>query len=257
MNCGGASLVSKKKYNEKLPIITVITVVYNACKTIERTIKSVIAQEYVNIEYIIVDGGSTDGTVDIIKKYQNNIDYWISEPDKGIYYAMNKGIEFSNGDYICLLNADDWYEKDTCKVVAQRIIKTNSEYGVYYGMARVINLNGETVDIQGTTVHIINRASIAHQTCFISKDVYSRYTYDTMYKSAADYDMMCKLIKNDVKFNFIENILVNYSLNGMSDSVLGQQETYRIRKKYGYISQINYIIHEISLKLATIKRKKR
>ena len=89
------------------PLITIITVAYNAVKDIENTILSVLNQTYPNIEYIIIDGGSTDGTLDIIKKYEDKISYWVSEPDKGIYDAMNKGIVKANGDYLFFLGADD------------------------------------------------------------------------------------------------------------------------------------------------------
>ena len=101
--------------------ISVITVVYNAKDTIERTIKSVIAQLYDNYEYIIIDGGSTDGTLDIIEKYRDKISYFISESDEGIYDAMNKGVLKATGDYVAFINADDWYEPNAFKLVASYI----------------------------------------------------------------------------------------------------------------------------------------
>ena len=93
--------------NTNKPLVTIITVSYNVVDTIESTIQSVVNQRYNNIEYIIIDGGSNDGTVDIIKKYEDHITYWISEPDGGIYYGMNKGIIKSNGDWLCFMNAGD------------------------------------------------------------------------------------------------------------------------------------------------------
>lgn len=99
--------------------ISIITVSYNAAKTIEQTIQSVVNQTYDNIEYIIIDGGSTDGTVDIIKKYEDKIAYWVSEPDKGIYDAMNKGILKASGEYIYFLGADDWLYNES--VMERRI----------------------------------------------------------------------------------------------------------------------------------------
>ena len=89
--------------------VTIITISYNAVLGIERTINSVITQTYSNLQYIIIDGGSTDGTVDIIKKYADKIDYWVSEPDSGIYYAMNKGIAIADGDWINFMNAGDYF----------------------------------------------------------------------------------------------------------------------------------------------------
>lgn len=92
--------------------ISIVTVSYNAAKTIEQTIKSVINQTYSNIEYIVIDGGSTDGTVDIIRKYEDRIAYWVSEPDGGIFDAMNKGIKVATGEVVGIINSDDWYEHD-------------------------------------------------------------------------------------------------------------------------------------------------
>src|SRR6187402_2271204 len=102
----------------KGPLISIVTVVYNAKETIERTIKSVISQSYKNIEYIVIDGGSTDGTLDIINKYKSDISKLVSEKDKGIADAMNKGIGYAKGELIGLINADDWYEEGALEKVA-------------------------------------------------------------------------------------------------------------------------------------------
>ena len=106
---------SLKKYNKNY--ISIITVVLNAEKTIERTIKSIINQSYNKYEIIIIDGGSTDGTIDIIKKYKKKISYWISKKDQGIYHAMNKGIKKSSGNIIGILNSDDYYLKNALRTV--------------------------------------------------------------------------------------------------------------------------------------------
>lgn len=242
--------ITKKTTDEK-PLISVVTVVYNGEETLEQTIQSVVNQTYDNIEYIIVDGGSKDGTLDIIKRYEDKIDYWQSESDKGIYDAMNKGIELATGDYICLLNADDWFENYVCEKISQEINK--KRFDVYYAIARVINNAGEIYDIHGSTINIINRCSIAHQTAFISKKIYSEYKYDTNYRSAADYEFFCRLSRDKKTFRFIDTIFVNYRLDGMSDSNFGQIETYKIKYKYGYISFMKYLVHFITLKLSIIR----
>ncbi len=95
------------------PLVSIVTVVYNGAATLERTIQSVLAQGYANIEYIIVDGGSTDGTLDLLRRYDDRLDLWVSERDKGIYDAMNKGVALCTGEWVALINADDWYEPDT------------------------------------------------------------------------------------------------------------------------------------------------
>ena len=116
-----------------LPTISIITVAYNASNTIETTILSVVNQTYPNIEYIIIDGGSTDGTIDIIKKYESKITKWISEPDKGIYDAMNKGINLARGEWINFMNCgDSFYENNTLQVISDTIINSK-DINVIYG----------------------------------------------------------------------------------------------------------------------------
>lgn len=114
------------------PLISVVTVSYNAVSTIEQTILSVINQTYPHIEYIIIDGGSTDGTVDIIKKYADKIAYWVSEPDKGIYDAMNKGIKVATGEWINFMNSGDClYRNDTIEKILNKSSTTNNVSIIY------------------------------------------------------------------------------------------------------------------------------
>src|ERR1700742_4639960 len=113
---GGLRLKGIKKQSEiDNPLVSVVTVVYNGAKHLEQTINSVLNQSHKNVEYIIIDGGSTDGTLDIIKRYEDKIDYWQSERDGGIYFAMNKGVSLAKGELIGILNADDFYLLDTAK----------------------------------------------------------------------------------------------------------------------------------------------
>mgnify|MGYP000302656355 FL=1 len=120
---------------KEFPLISVVTVSYNAIATIEQTILSVINQKYSAIEYIIIDGGSTDGTVDIIKKYEDKISYWVSERDNGIYDAMNKGIRHATGKIVGIINSDDWYEMDAFATVADLYLKKGDLY-LYHGDIR-------------------------------------------------------------------------------------------------------------------------
>ncbi|MDO4190908.1 MAG: glycosyltransferase, partial [Bacteroidales bacterium] len=126
------------------PLVSIITVCFNAEKTIEQTIQSVINQTYSNIEYIIIDGKSTDSTLNIVSKYKDNIATIISEPDNGIYDAMNKGIKLSSGELIGIINADDWYEKDAVKIMVNKYLSTeNKDNSLYYGMIRIWKNNKE------------------------------------------------------------------------------------------------------------------
>ena len=112
------------------PLVSIITVVFNGERFIEKTINSVISQTYKNIEYIIIDGGSTDKTLDIIRQYEDRIDYWISEPDNGIYNAMNKGIKLSRGKLIGLINSDDWYMENAVETVVARYLANSDRANI-------------------------------------------------------------------------------------------------------------------------------
>ncbi len=122
------------------PKVSIITVVYNGIAHLEQTIQSVLNQTYDNVEYIIIDGGSTDGTVELIKKYEESIAYWVSESDGGIYDAMNKGISNATGEIVGLINADDWYETGTIEKVVETF--QNSEVDVVHGSMEIISKMG-------------------------------------------------------------------------------------------------------------------
>lgn len=240
----------KRSFEDK-PLISIITVVFNGEKYLEETIQSVIKQTYDNVEYIIIDGGSTDGTMGIIKKYEHAIDYWVSEKDNGIYHAMNKGLSLAIGDYIALLNCGDWYEIDACEQVLKYILLY--KYDIYYGLIRNFDKNIFR-NVSGSTINNLQKSMIAHPTCFISKYVYSKYKYNVKYKSASDYDLIIRLYKAGFKFYFIERIIANFNLGGISESYLGIIESLRIKKKYEYISYTKYILLIIQASITKILR---
>jgi glycosyltransferase involved in cell wall biosynthesis len=126
---GGLRAKGLFKSSEDIPLISVVTVTFNSGPELEQTIASVLSQRYSNIEYIIIDGGSTDGTLDIIKKYDHAIDYWISEPDRGIYDAMNKGIRTSTGDWLNFLNSKDtFYDDLTLEGIAEKYLNSGAKF---------------------------------------------------------------------------------------------------------------------------------
>lgn len=198
-------------------LVSIITVCLNAEATIERTIRSVIRQTYKNIEYIIIDGGSTDRTLQIAAKYRDDISTLISEKDSGIYDAMNKGIELAHGDYIGIINADDWYEKDAVDYVVQTGKRLSEDIGVISGQCRYIEETSTFLPRRKGMVHIWTEMPIAHPATFIKKSVYEKFgKYDTHYKLAADYELIFRLYVNRVAFYLCEKVLANYTVGGIS-----------------------------------------
>lgn len=167
--------------------ISIITVCFNAASTIEETINSVINQPYENKEYIIIDGGSTDGTIDIIKKYEDKIAYWVSEPDYGLYHAMNKGIEKATGDIIGMINADDYYFDNVFADVAKAFEGKNLEEYIFFG-----DMYHDGEIIKGWRQENVNIGAFgAHPSMFCPKKVYDKIgKYRLWYKILADYDFM-------------------------------------------------------------------
>lgn len=177
------------------PLISIVTVVYNAVKTIEETIKSVLNQENSLFEYIIIDGGSKDGTIGIIKNYENSINYWISEADKGIYDAMNKALGIARGDYIYFLGADDLLEPNILSKITPHLNTDKILYGNVLFRFRKIIYDGHF-----SSFKIVTR-NISHQAIFYPKEVFKEFDYNTNYKIFADYDLNLKLY-NHSRFSF-------------------------------------------------------
>lgn len=229
---------------ESLPVlVTIITVCYNSEKTIEQTIQSVLNQSYSNLEYIIVDGGSTDRTIEIIKRYEMVFEgrlHWISEKDQGIYDAMNKGIKMASGEIIGIINSDDFYELDAVEQVMQ--CSKECPYQILYGFTRAIR-NGIEDTIFILSPQFLKERMISHPSCFISRKVYERFgAYDVRYKSVADYDFMLRVKdENDVVFIPVYKLITNFRTGGMSSTREAYLDLVELQKNYQMISKWKYI----------------
>ncbi|MBC8298556.1 MAG: glycosyltransferase family 2 protein [Bacteroidetes bacterium] len=208
----------------KKPKISIITVAFNSAKTIKGTIESIISQDYNNIEYLIIDGGSTDGTMDIVKSYSEHVKYYVSEPDNGIYDAMNKGIKAATGDVIGILNSDDFYPNSFVLSNVAKLFQKYSCDAVYgdlvYVKANDINkIKRYWQAGEYSTSKIKNGWMLPHPTFFVKKKIYTRYgLYDTDLKSAADYEMILKLLyKHNISVHYLPMILVNMRMGGESN----------------------------------------
>lgn len=216
----------------KNPKVSIITISFNSVKTIERTILSVINQTYNNIEYIIIDGGSIDGTVDFIKKYNDRISYWVSEKDKGISDAFNKGIIMTTGNIVGILNSDDWYEKETVEIVVPKLNDINTDF-IIGGLRYWDNNNNFIVfpDKDYKQKITYKMPNLNHPASFFKKEVYNSVgLFDLKYRYAMDYDFFLRVFKAEKNAVFTDDILTNMSLGGVSDkyTIRAYIEEYKI-----------------------------
>ena len=207
--------------------ISIITVVRNNASTIKDTIDSVLKQTYSNVEYIVIDGSSTDGTIEIIQGYKKYIKKFISEKDKGVYDAMNKGINLATGDVIGLLNGDDVYFDETVLQNVANAFKKN-ESDCVYGDLYYVERNNLDEIVRYWKSSKFKKGSFArgwhppHPTFFLKKEVYSKYgLYDIEMKVSADFDLMLRLLeKYNITSHYLPTILVRMRTGGMSNKTI-------------------------------------
>lgn len=213
-----------------IPKVSIITVCYNSFETIEDTIKSVTNQSYKNIEYIIIDGSSTDNTLDIIKKYQDKITKIVSEKDNGFYDAINKGIKMVSGEIVAILNSDDLYEdsdviKDMVEIFESKNLEASYSDLVYVDKidTRKVIRYWKSGDYKEGM--FFKGWMPPHPTFFVRKTVYDRYgSFNLQLKSAADYEIMLRFIhKNKVKLGYLPRITVRMRVGGMSNVSLSNR----------------------------------
>ena len=212
-------------------IVSVVTICFNAADIIEGTIKSVISQSYPNVEYIIVDGGSTDGTIDIIRKYEDKIASWVSEKDNGIYDAMNKGIRKASGKWLNFMNAGDSFCSGT--VIEDIISKIDEDTIIAYGNTILKYDLGERLATPSPIEGIIKGMVFGHQATFIDSQYHKSHLYDTTFRSSGDYNFFYQSYFAGVKFQYIPVNVARYEAQGgMSSSsgswVIVAQENARI-----------------------------
>jgi len=219
-------------------LVSIITVCYNSEATVEDTVKSVLSQSYTNWEHIIVDGGSTDRTVEIIKSYQKQYGERLRVyvgPDKGIYDAMNKGIGYAKGEVIGIINSDDWYEPDALSEVIEKYLKCGDRMAIMSG--GVNRINGGVILYTQHFKHVSGsdfkrNLPLQHPGVFVSKSVYeSLGGFDLTFRVAADYDFLWRCYdSNRVIFILLDNVVSNMREGGASD-VFSIKGIYRIAKE--------------------------
>jgi glycosyltransferase involved in cell wall biosynthesis len=212
--------------NNQKPFFSIITVVYNGKKYLKETIKSVINQDFRDFEYIIIDGGSTDGTVDIIKKYEKHIDKWVSEKDEGIYNAMNKGLRLAKGQVVNMMNCGDFFENKEVLRKVFNCFKNDKELGFVLGRSRFIENDGKDYCISKNKKVVSSLwagrfNTISHQAFFVKKNLHNKFGfYDESYKLAADGRFMYDLYHNKkIKKKILDGILSVRRAEGAGSSI--------------------------------------
>jgi len=237
----------------KQPILSVITIVYNNVSDIERTLLSVLNQTYAGIEYIIIDGLSNDGTLELIKRYESRITKLISEKDKGIYDAMNKGLALATGDYVIFMNSgDEFYAPDTVATV----FATANDADIYYGETEMIDASGQSL---GQRRHKAPETftwrsfkfgmSVSHQAIYIKRALLE--PYDPRYQLSADIDWIICAAKKAKKIVNVNGYVAKYLVGGMSKTKHRQSlaERFDIMKRhYGLLPTIlNHLVIAFNL----------
>ncbi len=242
----------------KKPLISIITVCKNSQTTIARTIESVLNQTYKSYEYIIIDGVSTDKTLDIIKSYEKKFKgrmKWISEKDGGIYDAMNKGIIRAKGEIIGILNSDDWYEKDAIQNVVNSYLHHGE--GIYYGILRYY-YNNEVLMLKSVSHKFLSEEMIQHPTCFVTKSIYDKLgIFSLDYKYGSDYELMLRFYNNGANFFMLDKILANFRCSGLTSTneLKTNIEFLKIRSRYGYLTKRGVILRIVKNYLLSYLRR--
>ena len=234
--------------NHPHPKFSIITVTYNAEKVLEDTIQSVIFQTYRNVEYIIVDGASKDHTLEIVNKYHNRINKVISEPDKGLYDAMNKGIQLATGDYLCFLNAGDkFHDSETLQKIVHTL-KGQELPDVIYGETAIVDEEGHFLHMRrlSAPAHLNWKSFkqgmlVCHQAFFVNRELAINHLYDLQYRFSADFDWCIRIMKKAKCLHNTRLTLIDYLNEGMTtkNHKASLKERFCIMAKhYGLISTI-------------------
>lgn len=243
-----------------LPLVTIITIVHNNVKTIRTAVQSVAHQSYENIEHIVIDNCSNDGTLEAIYQQENDISLIISEPDDGIYHALNKGIKLANGEIIGFLNSDDVLKnRNTITTIVQNLMAEDNEavYGdlQYFSKQRPNRIIRSWKSNKYTSKKFRQGWMPPHPTFYTYKDIYLKYGFfDISYKISSDYDMMLRLLyEKKIKAKYIPEVLVKMQRGGVSNQnlrsiMLKSKEDFLIMKKYNFslLTLINKTLRKFS-----------
>ena len=232
--------LERLKMNQKHPLFSIITINYNGLEGLKQSMTSVIAQTFKDFEYIVIDGGSTDGSAAYIESHQENLDYWISEKDKGIYNAMNKGVAQAKGEYIYFLNSGDYFLfPEILTLISQKLDENKKPDVLVTGVLQLNPENGSymlNIPKQVDKISLFHKM-ICHQTLFVKRTIFDALgNFDESYVIKADYEWLLRVVSsNSYSFNYFNTVIAFYPLGGASDtsySTHSVKEIPAIRNKY-------------------------
>ncbi|MCX5699151.1 MAG: glycosyltransferase family 2 protein [Candidatus Omnitrophica bacterium] len=234
---GGRRSAIQRKSDPKLPLVTIFTIVRNQKETLSQTIMSVLGQSYTNIEYVIIDGASTDGTLEVIKQFDDKIDLWISEPDHGTSDASNKAISLAGGDFIFWLPADDWIDPNFIEIAVKALLRTGADF-VFGNMA--MYTNGKLVSLtKGDKDYVKSLArgdpSFNYPCMVINKECFQKFgLIDLSYKFSNDYEWLLRCHQSGGKGYYENLLIVHRRTGGFGERHLFKStlEQLRILKQY-------------------------
>lgn len=241
-------------------VVSIITIVLNGEDHIEQTILSVLNQEGIKIEYIVIDGGSNDNTLQIIEKYRNQIDVIISEPDNGIYDAINKGIRIARGSLIGLVHCGDYYTKDALSIAFSEYVRTKAD--IMYGDLEIIeeNNNQEIRYFEKPDhLKLREKMSIFHPATFVSNECYSKNgLYEIEYRIASDYELFLRYFINGVVFHYVPKTFSVFREGGVSSKhqKILLMELFKIKRKYlGFLRACHFSLRRTMINNYFVFRK--
>lgn len=255
----------KSTVESKQPLVSIITASYNSAATLEQTIQSVLGQSYPHIEYIIIDGASTDGTCELIQKYARQISYWVSEPDRGIADAFNKGLRQAQGKYIGIINADDWYESQAVQE-AVRVLEEKPSSDYVFGDVVYCAQDGRDLYVKPGEADYekaiaLSMPSIPHPTVFMRREAYEQHGgFSRQFAIAMDYELLLRFHKQGVAGFYHPALRAYMRIGGISDAqyMRGYAESLRIALFYGapIISVLKvFLVKSLSTVLSRTLRK--
>lgn len=223
----------EKQPGDGLPLISIIMVTWNAERHFRQALESVISQDYRHREIIIIDGGSVDGTLDIIREYEDSVDYWVSEKDSGIYDAMNKGLLLSRGDWVGFKNADDWYSPGALRLLAEKAA-AEPEVGLWYGNSYSVLQENPLKLAPFITDHrsIGSNPGIDHRCSFVKATWHRQCLFDLQYRLAADLDVFWRLKEAGLLFKHTGAFMAYKRFGGASDGTSILSESFRINRRH-------------------------